>query len=150
MKISDKLNTSLIKVGLESEEKEEVFEEMVQLFVENDLIQDRDAALQAILEREEKMSTGIARWLAIPHGKIAEAKGLLIAVGISKDGIEYDSLDGEPVYIVIMVFAEEGNPGPHIEALAEISRLFSIPGFTSKMCAAETAQEVLQMIKNEE
>lgn len=150
MKISDKLNTSLIKVGLESEEKEEVFEEMVQLFVENDLIKDRDAALQAILEREEKMSTGIARWLAIPHGKIAEAKGLLIAVGISKEGIEYDSLDGEPVYVVIMVFAEEGNPGPHIEALAEISRLFSIPGFTSKMCAAQTPQEVLQMIKNEE
>ncbi|MFO7821504.1 MAG: PTS sugar transporter subunit IIA [Lentisphaeria bacterium] len=150
MKISEKLTSSMIKVDLESEEKEEAFEEMVQLFVDNDLIEDRDAALQAILEREAKMSTGIARWLAIPHGKIEEANELLMAVGISKEGIDYDSLDGEPVHVLIMVFAEIGNPGPHIEALAEISRLFSIPGFTGKICKAETAAEVLNLIKNEE
>lgn len=150
MNISDRLTPALIKVGLESEEKEEVFEEMVQLFVDSGLIEDRDAALETILEREAKMSTGIAQWLAIPHGKLEEATELLMAVGISKEGIEYDSLDGEPVYVVIMVFAEEGNPGPHIEALAEISRLFSVPGFTAKMREAESADEVLRMIRNEE
>ena len=150
MKISEKLTPSLIKVGLESDEKEEAFEEMVQLFVDNDLLQDRDAALRAIFEREAKMSTGIARWLGSPHGKIEEAKGLLMAIGTSREGVEYDSLDGEPVHIIIMVFAEVGNPGPHIEALAEISRLFSLPGFTNKIREAESAQEVLDLIKSEE
>ncbi len=150
MKISERLTPSLIKVGLESEEKEELFEEMVQIFVQNGLIQDRDAALQAIFEREAKMSTGIARGLALPHGKIAEATELLMALGVSETGIEYDSLDGEPVYIVLMVFAEVGNPGPHIEALAEISRLFSLPGFAQKLRGAESSEEVLKLIQQEE
>ena len=150
MRISDNLAPSLIKVGLESDEKEEVFEELLQLFVDAGLIEDREAALRALLEREEKMSTGIARGIGLPHGKLTEGKGLLMALGISKKGIEYDSLDGEPVYVVLMVFAEEGNPGPHIEALAEISRLLSLPGFTEKIRAAETPQEVLEIIRKEE
>lgn len=150
MKLSELLSVSQIKIGLESEEKEELFEEMVQIFVDNDLIQDREAALRAIFEREAKMSTGIARWLALPHGKIEEATGLLMALGVSQNGIEYDSLDGEPVYVVLMVFAEVGNPGPHIEALAEISRLFSLPGFTQSVKAAETPEEVLELIRNQE
>jgi len=150
MKLTDILKPDLIKVGLESEEKEEVFEEMVQLFVDAGLLADRDAALQAIIEREAKMSTGVARWLALPHGKIEEAKGLLLALGTTDYGIEYDSLDGEPVYVVLMVFAELGNPGPHIEALAEISRLFSMPGFTARIREAESAEQILSIIKQEE
>lgn len=150
MKLSDLLTTSLIKVGLESEEKEEAFEEMVQLFVDAGQITDRDPALQAIFEREAKMSTGIGRWLGLPHGKIEEASGLLMALGVSTGGIEYDSLDGEPVYVMLMVFAEIGNPGPHIEALAEISRLFSLPGFTSKVREAQTPAQILALIKQEE
>lgn len=150
MKISSTLTPALIKVGLRSEEKEEVFEEMVQLFIAAGVLRNREAALRAILEREAKMTTGIARWLALPHGKIDEATGLLMALGVSKPGIEYDSLDGEPVHVVLMVFAESGNPGPHIEALAEISRLFSIPGFTGRIRDAASAEEVLSLIKQEE
>jgi len=150
MKISDLLTSSLIKIGLESEDKEEVFEEMVQLFVDSGSITARDAALQAIFEREAKMSTGIAKWLALPHGKIEEASGLMMALGVSKEGIEYDSLDGEPVHVILMVFAEMGNPGPHIEALAEISRLFSLPGFTARIKEAVSADAVLAIIKQEE
>jgi len=150
MKVSELLTPSLIKVGLESDEKEELFEEMVQLFVDDGLITDREAALQALFEREAKMSTGVAKWLALPHGKLDEAEGLLLALGTSEYGIEYDSLDGEPVHVVLMVFAEVGNPGPHIEALAEISRLFSIPGFTEKIRGAATAAEILAAISKEE
>lgn len=150
MRLSEVLTPALIKIGLESEEKEELFEEMVQLFVDAGVLQDRAAALAALFEREEKMSTGIARWIGLPHGKLEEAKGLLMAMGISHKGIEYDSLDGEPVYVVIMVFAESGNPGPHIEALAEISRLFTLPGFTERIRKVTSADELLQCIRNEE
>jgi len=150
MKLSDILTPQLIKIGLESEDKEELFEEMVQLFVDAGLITDREAALRALYERESKMSTGVAKWLALPHGKIAEARGVMVALGVSHTGIDYESLDGEPVYVVVMVFAEEGNPGPHIEALAEISRLFSIPGFTERMREVRTAEEALELIRSEE
>ncbi|MFA4944332.1 MAG: PTS sugar transporter subunit IIA [Lentisphaeria bacterium] len=150
MKISEQLRPALVKVGLESTEKDELFEEMIQLFVDNGLLADREAALTALREREAKMSTGISRGLALPHGKVREAKGLLLALGVSKAGIDYDSLDGEPVYVVLTVLAEMGNPGPHIEALAEISRLFSIPDFLMRLRRAESPEAVLKVIREEE
>lgn len=150
MNLSDALSPSMIKIGLESEEKDELFEEMVQLFVDSDLIADRDAALTALREREAKMSTGVAKWLGLPHGKLEEARGLMVALGVSGKGIEYDSLDGELVYVVLMVFAEVGNPGPHIEALAEISRLVSVPGFTARLREASSVDDALRIIREQE
>jgi len=150
MNVSDLLTVDLIKIGLESDEKEELFEEMVQLFVDSGRITDRDEALEALFEREAKMSTGISKGLALPHGKLEGAEGLLISIATSDIGIEYDSLDGELVHVVVMVFAEVGNPGPHIEALAEISRLFLIPGSIDRIRAARLPEDILSLIKEEE
>ena len=150
MNLSEALSPSVIKVGLESEDKDELFEEMVQLFVDSGLIDDREAALTALREREAKMSTGVAKWLGLPHGKLEEASGLMIALGVSEKGIEYDSLDGELVYVVLMVFAEVGNPGPHIEALAEISRLVTVPGFTAALREVSSPVEALRVIREQE
>lgn len=150
MRLTEQLTTSVIKIGLQSEDKEELFEEMVQLLVEAGRLKNRNAALGALIEREAKMTTGIARWIGLPHGKVEDVDNLIIALGVSKKGIEYDSLDGEPVYIVLLVLAEIDNPGPHIEALAEISRLFALPGFTEKMRAAKTPDEAIALIRAEE
>ena len=150
MNLSEALSPSVIKVGLESEDKDELFEEMVQLFVDSGLIDDREAALTALREREAKMSTGVAKWLGLPHGKLEEASGLMIALGVSEKGIEYDSLDGELVYVVLMVFAEVGNPGPHIEALAEISRLVTVPGFTAALREVSSPEDALRIIREQE
>lgn len=150
MKIVDLLNSSLINVDLQSEDKDELFEEMVQIFVHNGLLKDRAAALKALRDREAKMSTGVGKGLALPHGKIEEARELLVALGISRRGIDYNALDDEPVHIVIMVLAEMGNPGPHIQALAEISRLCSLPGFTDSLRRATTVAEVLDLLRGEE
>jgi mannitol/fructose-specific phosphotransferase system IIA component (Ntr-type) len=150
MRLTEQLTPSVIKIGLQSEDKEELFEEMVQLLVEAGRLTDRDAALQALIEREAKMTTGIARWIGLPHGKVEGIENLIISLGVSKKGIEYDSLDGEPVYVVILVLAEVDNPGPHIEALAEISRLFALPGFTEKIRGAKTSEEALALIRAEE
>ena len=150
MRISEILSPSLVRLDIKAEDKEELFEELVQLFVNNGQITDRDSAVTALLEREAKMSTGISRWLGLPHGKLAEASGILIALGVSKKGLDYDSLDGEPVYVIITIFAEMGNPGPHIQALAEISRLFAVPDVITKIRQAKTAQQVIDIIKNEE
>jgi PTS system nitrogen regulatory IIA component len=150
MKISEFLSPSLIKISLEADYKDELFPEMVQLFVSSGLIDDRSTAIRVLEEREAKMSTGIAPGLGLPHAKLPEAKQTLMAMGISKKGIEYDSLDGEPVYVVICIFASGDRPGQHILALAEISRIFSSPDFMDKLRSAEDASEVLELIRAEE
>lgn len=150
MKISELLTPSLIKLDLQSLDKEELFEEMVQVFVDNRLIDDAAAAVAVLKEREEKMSTGVGNGVGIPHGKLPQAKRSLLAMGISRDGIDYDALDGELVYIVIAIFARPDNPGQHVELLAEISRLFAIPGFAERVRAAKTPEEILALIESEE
>lgn len=150
MKLSELLTENLIKVDLESVEKEEVFEELIDLLVRGKCITDREAARAAILEREAKQSTGIGRGVAIPHGKSATITQLTGALGISKEGIEYESLDGEPAQVIFLLLAEENNPGPHVEALAQIATLFKIPGFIERLVAAETPRELYDIIAAEE
>jgi len=150
MKISEYLNPELIKLDLASETKDELFPEMVQLFVKNGLVTDAAEAVRILEEREEKMSTGVGNGIGIPHGKLPEAKRSILALGISRNGIDYDSLDGEPVYIVITIFANPENPAQHIEVLAEISRLFAIPEFAQRIRNARSAQEVLDIISAQE
>lgn len=150
MKISEYLNPGLVKLDLASETKDELFPEMVQLFVKNGLIADADEAVRILEEREEKMSTGVGNGIGLPHGKLPEAKHSLLALGISRTGIEYDSLDGEPVYVVITIFATPENPAQHIEVLAELSRLFAIPEFAKRLRAARTPQEAIDIIAAQE
>lgn len=150
MKISEYLNPELIKLDLVSETKDELFPEMVQLFVKNGLVTDADEAVRILEEREEKMSTGVGNGIGIPHGKLPEAKQSILALGISRNGIDYDSLDGEPVFIVIAIFANPENPTQHIEVLAEISRLFAIPEFAQRIRKTRSTQEVLDIISAQE
>lgn len=150
MKISELLKPSLIKLNLESFSKDELFDEMVQIFADNGLVKDFDAAVDVLQEREMKMSTGVGNGIAIPHGRLPGAESSLLAIGISSEGIDYGALDGEPVYIVITIFAQPDNPMQHMEVLAEISRLFAVPGFSGRLRAAKSPEEVLQVIKSEE
>jgi len=150
MKLSDLLNESVVKVGLESEDKEELFAEMIELLVRAGRLDDRDRALQAILAREEMATTGIGSGVAVPHGKEPSIKSLLVALGISKKGIEYDATDGEPVYLVFLVLAEANNPGPHVQCLGEIARLLQVPGLNERLRAAKNAREALDIIRAEE
>lgn len=150
MKLSDLLDESVISLDLESEDKEELFAEMVEILWRAGRLEDREGALEAIASREDMATTGIGDGLAVPHGKAASIGALTAALGISKEGIEYDATDGEPVHIVFMVLAEANNPGPHVECLGEIARLLQVQGFRDRLRAAETAEEVLAVIKAEE
>lgn len=150
MLISEILTPTLIKTDVEAQTKEELFEEMVQMFVSAGLIKDRESAVMALIEREQKMSTGIAPDFALPHGKLTGISGVIMALGIIRDGMDFESLDDQPVHVVITLFSEMGNPGPHIEALSEISRLISIPDFLEKVKAASSPEQILRIIKSEE
>lgn len=150
MKLIDLLDEKVVKVGLVAEDKEEAFAEMIELLVQAGRIEDRDRALQAILAREAMATTGIGSGVAVPHGKEASVKTLTAALGISKKGIEYDATDGEPVYLIFLVLAEQNNPGPHVQCLGEIARLLQIPGLNERLRAAKTPREALDIIRAEE
>jgi len=150
MKLCEILDPSCIKLGLESEDKQELFEEMLHLILGSGKVIDRDQALDDLLEREARMSTGIENGIAIPHCKTAGVTTLVAALGTSPKGIDYNALDGKPVHLVIMTIATLGNPGAHVAALAAIARLMNIPGFALKLIQARTPAEIMDLILEEE
>ena len=106
--------------------------------------------MNALLERERIGSTGIGNGVAIPHAKSTSIKTLCAAMGTSQAGIEFDSVDGQPVHLVFLVLAEANNPGPHVATLAEIARLLQLPGFYRRILSAPTPKAVLSILNEEE
>jgi len=150
VRLADLLSEDVIKVDLESEDKEEAFAELVELLVRAGSVPDRQAALDALISREQKGTTGIGKGVAIPHGKADGISKLTAALGISKQGIEYDAVDDEPVHVIFLVLAKPDNPGPHVQCLAEIARLLQLRGFYDRLAKASSPREALDMIRAEE
>lgn len=114
-----------ISISLSATSKAEVLEELLDLAMRSGQVRDRKATLKSILEREKKMSTGMHHGLAIPHGKTAGVDRLVASVGLAPQGIEFDSLDGQPARIFILSISPANRAGPHIQFLAEISRILN-------------------------
>lgn len=149
MNISGFITADFIKAGLESDDKDELFEEMIDVLVRNRGF-DREALLSAVRDREAKMSTGIGQNIAIPHGKTDAVDGLCGVIGTSRSGIDYESLDDEPVHIVFLLLAPFDSSGPHIKALQRIAVLLKDRGFYKRLVDAGSAQELYQILVNEE
>jgi len=150
VRLVDILSENVIKVDLESEDKEEAFAELIDLLVRAGKISNRASALETIQSREAMGTTGIGHGVAIPHGKDKHVTALAAALGMSKEGIEYEAIDDEPVHVIFLVLAEADNPGPHVQCLAEIARLLQVPGFYKRLLAAGSAKEALDVIRSEE
>ena len=150
MKITDFLDPKAIKLGLTATIKEEILKELVDTLAEVRDIGDRKAILKALLERESLGSTGIGQGIAIPHGKTDRVKELVAVLGVSRKGVNFDALDGEPVYIFFLLVAPKDTAGPHLKALAQISRLLRDSYFCELIKRCQTSQEVYDLIKREE
>jgi mannitol/fructose-specific phosphotransferase system IIA component (Ntr-type) len=150
MRLRDLLDDAVVKIGLESHDKEESFEEMIDLLVRAGRLTDRAGALEAIRLRESQGTTGIGLGVGIPHGKHASIPSLTAALGISGRGIEFDAIDGKPVHLVFMLLARVEDPGPHVRALAEIARLVQTPGLYRRLTEAKSASQVLDILDSEE
>jgi len=150
MRLRDLLDESVVKVGLECLDKEECFEEMIDILVRAGRVSDRAGALEAVRQREGQGTTGIGQGVAIPHGKHASIPTLTAAVGLSTKGIEFDAIDGVPVRAVFLLLARTDDPGPHVRALAEIARLVQTPGFYRKLMEARSPKDVLDLLDAEE
>ena len=144
------LQPDCIKVPVETRDKEAVITELVDLLDANGLLLDRDEALEAVLTRERTQSTGTGAGIAIPHGKCNAVKELVIAIGIAHEPIEFNSIDGKPVTILILLVSPTGQTGPHIQALATISRLMLNEEFRQQLERVTSSDEVYELLNNQE
>jgi PTS system nitrogen regulatory IIA component len=148
IRLQDLFSPSHIKCRLEAEDKAEVFEELVDLLVSQYGLDSRDAILEAIRRREEKMSTGIKRGIAIPHAKTPFTKGVIGVLGVSSHGIDYESLDGEPVHLLFLLVSSEEDAGAHLAVLKKIALLVENPDFYAQVMKAEESEKVSKVIRS--
>lgn len=144
------LQPDCVKVPVESNTKEAVITELVDLLDGKGLLSKRDVALEAVLTRERTRSTGTGAGIAIPHGKCNAVKQLVMAIGIAREPIEFESIDGKPVTILILLVSPADKTGPHIQALAQISRLMLDEEFKQKLENAASADEVYKLLQSKE
>lgn len=145
----DFLPDSAIQVDLQSQTKKEVLKELVSILIAAHKLKNCDDILEALLEREELGSTGIGQGIAIPHGKCNSVKQVVAVMGVSKKGIDFDALDGEPVYLFFMLVAPMNSSGIHLKILAKISRVLKDKFFRQALREANGPQEMLKLIKEE-
>lgn len=105
---------------------------------------------EVLLDREKLSSTGIGDGVAIPHGKLAGIPGLVAAFGVSRDGLDFDAIDGKPTHLFFALLAPENSAGVHLKALARISRLFKNPIFRKAIVDAPDAKAVYDLIAGED
>ena len=147
MNLLDILSPESTIVDLKGESKEDIITELVDSLPVGDAITDRDQVLQAVLDREKIMSTGIGDGIAIPHGKSAAVTELVAAMGTQRRGMDFDALDGEPAYVFFLLVSPANVSGPHIKALARISRLLKNEEFKKKLINANAAEEIIATIE---
>ncbi len=150
MSLYELLEPNCIVAHLGAETKDGAIEELVDVLDRSGRISDRNAVLDAVMERESAMSTGLEEGLAVPHAKSGAVSALTAALGITREGLDFDSADGKPTTIVFLLIAELNNPGPHVRALAQVARLMSDPQLRSQLINAKTPEEIREAIRQRE
>ena len=146
MLVSEIFKPQNIKIDLQSTDKEELFEEMVNFLADVEGLDIRDQILKGIWERERKATTGIAPNIAIPHTHIPNINRSMGVLGISQKGIEYDSLDGKPVHLVMLLIGDDKEPENHLKILRNIAVLLTNPNFYPTIMKCKTPKEVSETI----
>ena len=143
------LTKDTIVMKLKSNSKDGVIEELIDVLVASGRIKDRKAALKAVVDREKKMSTGLQNGIAIPHGKTDTIDSLVASMGISPEGIAFESLDGLPAQIILLTVSPASRTGPHIQFLADVSRVLHNEETRKRVLNATTEEEVLELLSGE-
>jgi len=150
MKIMEFLNKKAMTTNLKASDKEGVIRELVELLAKAGDIKNKEELIKALLTRESLGSTGIGQGIGIPHAKSSAVKSLVAAFGLSQKGVNFDSLDGEPAYIFFLLIAPEESAGPHLKALARISRMLKDKYFREMLRRSKDEKEVLKIVEEED
>ena len=150
MRLTEILKPQNIKIPLEAKAKTDAIGELVGLLATNGDVTDSKKVLDAVLDREATRTTGIGNGLAIPHGKASGTANLVMAIGKPAAPIDFQAIDGRPVTIIWLLSSPPDKTGPHIHALARISRLMTIEKFRIALNGAKTGQEMFDIISQQE
>ena len=150
MQLSELLNEDAISLSLKARDKESSIKELVQLLESAHRVDTKGEILSKVLQRESMMSTGIGNGVAIPHGKTRLLDQLVAACGVSRPGIDFDSMDGEPATLFILLVSPESLRGPHVKALANVSRLLKEESVRDSLRSCETPAQFLATLREAE
>lgn len=150
MVLSEIFPKDTVIVNLSSTEKDELFEELVEAIHSHHPVFNKQEALDTLNERESKMTTGIMHSVGIPHALIPSMHGTVGAIGISQDGIDYDSLDKAPVHVVFMIIGAENDTEHHIQVLKQLATVLQIPDFVKNLISLKSASEIYNFICSSE
>jgi PTS system nitrogen regulatory IIA component len=146
MRLADALRREHIMLDLKSRAKNDLLGEMITFLCESVKGLDRDTAYAALLKREELGTTGIGHGVAIPHGKLKGIDKVVVCFGRSVAGVEFDSMDSEPVHLFFLIVAPENSAASHLKLLASISRLLKSSEFRNKLMSLDNQTDVFRLI----
>ena len=150
MRIVDLLHEQGIDLNFAPKNKAEAIDMLVELMDKTGNLNDKDGYKEAILAREDLSTTGIGDGIAIPHGKTKAVKNASLAAAVSKEGVDYDALDGMPSHLFFMIAAPEGENEVHLEVLARLSTILMDEEFRKSLINAKDKKEFLNLIDKKE
>jgi len=148
MNLKKVLTKNSVLLSLKADTKPDVIEELISFLVDSGKISDRDAALKAVLDREGKMSTGMQHGIAIPHGKTDSVDELIVAIALKPEGVDFKAMDEKPstIFVLTLSLSPANRTGPHIQFLAEISKLLSQEKLRDVLLSAQTEEDILALL----
>lgn len=150
MELTEFISPQLIKLELSSTQKVDAIKELIDLLDKAGFLTDADAFLKSVLEREKVGSTGIGKGIAIPHSRTTTVREVVVAVGRSKAGIEFEALDSKPVHLIFLIAAPIESGGLYLKALARLSRLLRYQEFRGELMDAGSEEDIIKIISSEE
>ncbi len=150
MKIVDLIKREMVVPALQATDKRGLLEELAAYMASQHPRIDRESLAKVLVEREQLASTAIGEGVAIPHGKLSSVNEIVACLGRVREGVEFDSMDGQPTYLFFVLVAPESSTGAHLKALARISRVFKDPEFRRRLLAAPDGDSMFQVVADED
>jgi PTS system nitrogen regulatory IIA component len=149
MKILEVLQKEAILEDLVSTDKKGILEELVAPIAKVANVSE-DGLVKVLLERERLGSTGIGGGVGIPHGKLKNLENIVLGFGLSRNGVDFESMDGKPTHVFFLLVTPENSTGLHLKMLARISRLLKDESFKERLISASSQEEILSIIQEED
>ncbi len=146
MQLAEIVSENGIVPELKAKDKKNVLEELAEAIVKQEISVDKGALVKVLVEREQLGTTGIGDGVAIPHGKLNNIERPLISFGRSLEGLDFDSMDGQPTYLFFLLVAPDNASGVHLQVLAKIAKMLKSIAFREKLMEVGGAKELYQAI----
>lgn len=148
MELSQLLDLTNVAVGVDASDKDSLLHAVIDMIADRDEVNDAERMRQAILERESTMSTGVGKGLGLPHAKTSAVDGILAALAVTKEPVDFASMDNEPVRIVFLLVGKQDAKSQHVRILSRISRMMNQKDARERVLAANGTEELLELIRD--